>query len=126
MTGQIDSLKTALQNKRSELAALIRAQSSQLALADDERELIDRMQGMSRRDEAVTLLDTLTHTLTAVECALRALEDGSYGICADCGGPIAQKRLQAIPWASHCIHCQEAIDHSHHTGMAVGRWVEAA
>ncbi len=108
---QTDSV---LQNKRSELARLIRAQSSQLSVDDGEHELIDWMQGMNRRHEAVTLLDTFTRTLADVDAALMAIKEGSYGTCTECGEPIAKKRLRAIPWTSHCIRCQEVIDHGHY------------
>jgi DnaK suppressor protein len=126
MTEQIDSLKAALKNKRSELARSIRSQSSQLNVCEGEHELIDRMQSMSRRDEAVTFLNSLTHTLAAVDAALVAMKENSYGSCAECGEPIASRRLQAIPWASHCIRCQEMLDRRNHMRAAVPHWDEAA
>src|ERR1700734_2009573 len=42
--------------------------------------------------------------------ALERINDGSFGICLDCGGAIRLKRLQALPWASHCIECQEQAE----------------
>jgi DnaK suppressor protein len=42
--------------------------------------------------------------------ALERINDGSFGICARCEGAISLKRLQAVPWASHCIHCQEQAE----------------
>jgi DnaK suppressor protein len=126
MKEQIESIKAALQNKRSELACSIRSQSSQLNVCDGERELIDLMQSMSRRDEAVTLLDRFTRTLAQVDAALMAVELGVYGICVECEEPISSRRLQAIPWASHCIRCQEMLDRRNHMGAATPRWDEAA
>lgn len=126
MAQQVQLLKAALQNKRSELARLIRAQSSQLSVDEGEHELVDRMQSMSRRDEAVTFLDKMTRTLASVDAALLAMQEGSYGTCAECGEPIATRRLQAIPWASHCIRCQERLDDGNHMRAATPRWDEAA
>jgi len=126
MTEQIDSLKAALQNKRSELARSIRSQSSQLNVCEGEHELVDRMQSMSRRDEAVAFLETLTHTLASVDAALLAMKEGSYGTCAECGEPIAARRLQAIPWASHCIRCQAMLDSGNHMRAANRHWDAAA
>ncbi len=34
--------------------------------------------------------------------------------CVDCDEPISQRRLQAVPWATRCIHCQENADGSPH------------
>jgi len=112
---QTDSV---LQNKRSQLARLIRAQSSQLSVDQGEHELIDWMQGLNRRHEAVTLLDAFSRTLADVDAALMAMKEGSYGTCTECDEPIANKRLRAIPWTSHCIRCQELIDLQNHTGSA--------
>ncbi|HEU4918667.1 MAG TPA: TraR/DksA C4-type zinc finger protein [Candidatus Limnocylindrales bacterium] len=47
--------------------------------------------------------------LAAVEAALARLEAGSYGTCVRCGRPIAAERLEAIPWAAHCIDCQREV-----------------
>ncbi len=35
------------------------------------------------------------------------MEEGTYGDCANCGEPVEPKRLEAVPWARHCIACQE-------------------
>jgi DnaK suppressor protein len=48
--------------------------------------------------------------LRLIQQALERINDGSFGICADCEGPIGLKRLQALPWASHCIQCQEQAE----------------
>ena len=48
--------------------------------------------------------------LREVEHALERLKDGVYGICQRCDEPISPKRLQAVPWAKYCIHCQENRD----------------
>ena len=48
-----------------------------------------------------------TALLREIEDALGRLRDGSYGTCQDCGMPMSQKRLEAVPWASYCVSCQE-------------------
>jgi DnaK suppressor protein len=42
--------------------------------------------------------------------ALRQLEDGNYGICEECGEPIAPARLKAFPTTTLCVHCKEALE----------------
>jgi DnaK suppressor protein len=44
--------------------------------------------------------------------ALERIENHSYGLCADCGDQISEKRLAALPWAKYCIGCQDAVDSS--------------
>ncbi len=45
--------------------------------------------------------------LRQVEEALQRIDDGTYGVCPECSQSISQKRLEAVPWASFCITCQE-------------------
>ena len=46
--------------------------------------------------------------LTEVTAALDRIEYGTFGICPDCGRPIAKARLDAIPYARQCIRCARA------------------
>jgi|SRR6516162_7932964 DnaK suppressor protein len=45
--------------------------------------------------------------LEMIDEALDRMEEGKYGKCVHCGQPIQEKRLQAVPWARHCIRCQD-------------------
>ena len=42
--------------------------------------------------------------------ALERIRQGTYGECANCGGEIEPKRLEALPWARYCIKCQEEME----------------
>ena len=46
--------------------------------------------------------------LERVERALAKLDEGSYGTCDRCGGPIAPKRLAAMPDSTLCVECAAA------------------
>ncbi len=47
--------------------------------------------------------------LRLVEEALDRLKAGDYGVCLGCEQPIAEKRLQALPWARFCVKCEETV-----------------
>jgi DnaK suppressor protein len=58
----------------------------------------------------LALRDRAQQHLELVDAALRRLDDGTFGTCLRCGQPIPTERLEALPWAAHCIACQSAID----------------
>jgi RNA polymerase-binding protein DksA len=58
----------------------------------------------------LALRDRATSHLELVDAALARLDDGSFGTCLRCGGAIAPARLEALPWAAHCITCQGKLD----------------
>jgi DnaK suppressor protein len=45
--------------------------------------------------------------LELIDEALERIDRGKYGKCIHCGSPILEKRLQAVPWARHCLKCQD-------------------
>ena len=45
--------------------------------------------------------------LESIDQALDRIEAGKYGKCNHCGQPIQEKRLEAVPWARHCVTCQD-------------------
>lgn len=126
MTHDKARFKAMLENKRNELVHSIRSVTAELIIGEGEHDVLDQVQSMGRRDQAVTILDAMTHTLSDVDAALLAVKEGSYGICIECEEPIALKRLETIPWASHCIRCQEALENHKCQRDGHLRWREAA
>jgi len=52
-------------------------------------------------------LDQLVGELGEIDNALQRLDLGSYGVCEECGQPIPDGRLEAMPFATACIGCAE-------------------
>src|SRR5215468_11952433 len=48
--------------------------------------------------------------LRDVVSALQKIDDGSFGACERCGEPIADRRLDALPFARYCIDCQRVVE----------------
>jgi len=59
------------------------------------------------RDVDVALMVMESETLRRIDEALQRLDEGTYGVCAECDETIAEARLQALPFASLCRGCQE-------------------
>ncbi|WP_026819903.1 TraR/DksA family transcriptional regulator [Arthrobacter castelli] len=60
--------------------------------------------------QASTLLADSSNRLKEIDAALQRLDDGTYGICAVCGEPIPEGRLEIRPWTHYCVrHASSAI-----------------
>jgi DnaK suppressor protein len=77
---------------------------------DRSSDLLDEIQASSERALAVSNLDREYNQLQDARAALGRIQEGSFGTCQQCDEDIHPKRLAAVPWASFCIRCQEAID----------------
>jgi hypothetical protein len=49
--------------------------------------------------------ETVRRELAEIEAALTRIQEGSYGRCLSCGGPMGLQRLRAIPEARFCVAC---------------------
>lgn len=83
------------------------------------KEPVSDNQSQDDGDQAVSsTLETLRNSIqnteyeefVMIEAALRAIEDGRYGICQDCEQEISEKRLKYYPNAQRCLACQEAAE----------------
>lgn len=46
-----------------------------------------------------------------IDEAMRAIDEGKYGVCESCGNLIEKPRLHALPFAKNCIKCQSEAEH---------------
>lgn len=58
---------------------------------------------MAQNDMRNNLLVEAERNLILVNNALTRIENNAYGICVECGEEIEEKRLEAVPYAIHCI-----------------------
>ena len=68
----------------------------------------DSGQVTAERGEVDALVGSLRDTLSDIEGALAKIDDGTYGLCEQCGGAIGSARLEAMPAARLCIACASA------------------
>lgn len=70
----------------------------------------DEADNIFEKERLLTIRAELVERRTQIERALQKVDEGTYGICENCGRPIAPERLEALPFASLCISCQEQAD----------------
>jgi DnaK suppressor protein len=73
-------------------------------------DIADRASSAFQREFSFFLSENEGKILRLVDEAIARLDNGRYGLCVHCGETIEEARLKAIPWARHCIACQELQD----------------
>jgi DnaK suppressor protein len=104
------ALKEVLLKKRGEILVTTTGTRPLPASADvnsRQGDLADQASGNNEVHIQLKLKQTDAKILQAIEEALERMEKGTYGICRDCGEPIARARLEAIPWTRVCISCKQ-------------------
>jgi DnaK suppressor protein len=71
------------------------------------QDLADRAANSYTKEFLFHQSDDNRRILQLIQEALRRAENGSYGLCVECQQDVQTKRLEAVPWARHCIECQE-------------------
>jgi DnaK suppressor protein len=106
-------------------------------LVEKQRQLVDEVErtvsyGKDTEDDAIKDLGDQANTaytrefffelgngdrrmLRDVVSALTKIDDGSFGNCERCGEAIAEKRLEALPFARYCITCQRTVEEEERT-----------
>jgi DnaK suppressor protein len=106
-------LRARLESERKRLTDELEQLKSAMRPADERRE---GSPFGKREEEAtesyelerrLTLEKSIREQLAAVEHALQKFEDGTYGLCDNCGQPIPPERLEALPQATLCLDCKE-------------------
>lgn len=101
---------------REQLQTELRAQVNQAneqtravaELKDEPREALGQLEVV--RDLADVMVVWSREATEDIEAALARLDEGTYGICEQCAGPIRVERLKAIPHARYCVSCQGRRD----------------
>jgi RNA polymerase-binding protein DksA len=98
----------------SEAVTQVDPMSDASGLQSYEADDVDAMSD-TERNQAITR--NSEQILTRVNSALQQLDAGTYGICENCGKPINPRRLERLPYATHCVDCQDLAD----AGKLAGR-----
>ena len=60
-------------------------------------------------ENELMLIHNEENLLGEVDAALNRIEEGSFGSCQQCGQPISEARLSALPYTAFCIHCAQQL-----------------
>ena len=106
---KLEQYRKLLQVKQTELKGNFAKNQgeSRMASGGGTEDYIDYAVNSYSKEFLLSLTDMERQQLVLIDEALARIRSGDYGHCQQCGQEIAPKRLEAAPWARHCVRCQE-------------------
>src|SRR5215470_687313 len=108
---RLDYYKKLL-TRRDELLKTIARTAEEGRLADEDPtvDLADKAANSYTKEFLFGISNADRSILNLIDAALKRIQNEEYGVCANCQEEMQQKRLEAVPWAKHCISCQEKAE----------------
>jgi DnaK suppressor protein len=115
MTAKYKSLHAQLESEHKRLIEELNKVQTSASSSEERRE----GSPFGKREEEATetlelekrlaLENRIRQEISGIEHALEKFEKGTYGLCDNCGQPIAPERLEALPQASLCVNCKALL-----------------
>lgn len=105
---ELTDLKQELESQLDRLEQSMRVTEESLGPVELDQTRVGRLSRMDEmQNQSLTknLREREEVKLALIHEALRRLVDGTYGLCRECGGPIAYDRLFVYPEAPSCANC---------------------
>lgn len=104
-----EAFRKRLIAKQAELLRLVTKSEQDGREADEEatQDVADKAANSYTKEFLFHQSDDNRRMLNLVNEALERIKTSSYGLCVACQEEVQAKRLDAVPWARHCIECQE-------------------
>lgn len=112
MSQEYQKVTEMLEKRRGELSGVIKRAREALR-SEQERDFCKPLDGLDLTPSSVVheplikAAEIATETIKEIDVALARIKEGTYGICADCGGKISPRRLEALPFTVFCIDCKK-------------------
>lgn len=106
---RIEYYKKKLLTRREELLKTITRTEEEGRTADDDPtvDLADKAANSYTKEFLFGQTNTDRSVLQLIDEALQRIKENKFGTCVQCEQELQQKRLEAVPWARHCVTCQE-------------------
>ena len=106
---RLEYYKKKLLARREELLKTIARTEEEGRTADDDPtvDLADKAANSYTKEFLFGQTNTDRSLLQLIDEAIGRIRDNKYGTCVECEDELQQKRLDAVPWARHCVSCQE-------------------
>jgi RNA polymerase-binding transcription factor len=106
---EMEKYRRLLEQKKTSLSSdLAKTRNAEEETTEEStQDIADKAVSSYTREFLYSLSDADRSTLLQIDQSLVRIEVGTYGQCRNCGAPISEKRLNAVPWAQLCVDCQE-------------------
>jgi len=101
----IQKREDIVKESKSEIRKYVSGEKKQLVetvLDDGDLSVVDLAEDINLRQ-----LSSHREMLLKIDTAIRKLNEGTYGVCDECGDEISEERLRIMPFAIFCRDCQE-------------------
>jgi RNA polymerase-binding transcription factor len=107
-----EAYRKKLLEKQEELKRLVSKSDLDGRQADEEgtQDVADKAANSYTKEFLFHQSNDHRRILALVNDALDRIKEGSYGYCVECHEEVQTKRLEAVPWARHCLECQAKQD----------------
>jgi len=115
MTDRFKHLRAQLESEQKRYAEELAKLQTSASTSEERRE----GSPFGKREEEATetmelekrlaLENRVRQEMSGIERALEKFEKGTYGLCENCGQPIALERLEALPQAALCMNCKALL-----------------
>jgi DnaK suppressor protein len=106
LVGQREQISRALVAIHADSSTSLEDATGELNSSSLDDHLGDLASETHDREVEYGLEENADEVISEIDAALKRIDDGTYGVCAGCGKPIATERLEARPWATLCIDDQ--------------------
>jgi DnaK suppressor protein len=115
----MDEIRTKLEadlraavNRLRQIGGSVAAEELPGAIGDNSpyADEVDEIQANESRELGFATRTLLVERVNRLADALDRLSEGDYGVCVECGEPIAPARLRALPEVQTCVRCQDRLE----------------
>jgi len=111
-SGELNKIRTLLSQKKIALTNHLQSELSELEKPEKRHrtDLEEIASDTHDTDSLCEIMDIEASQIGQIDMALTKIDNGTYGICEDCGGEIPLIRLEALPFATQCIECKRKAE----------------
>jgi DnaK suppressor protein len=109
---KIKFLRDQLLRRKAEILDAFNKNKTYGKEADEEgaQDVADKASSSYTKEFLFSLSNSEREMLQELDAALGRIEGERFGICVCCEEAIERKRIEAVPWARHCLACQQKLE----------------